>query len=541
MRFGRKDALLLVLLAVCTASAYARVGTAGFVTLDDPQYILDNPMVRQGVTAAGLRQAFTAFREGNWHPITWISHMLDVSLFGMRPLGHHLVSLGLHVTNMALLFLVLKRMTAAVWPCAFAAAIFALHPLRVESVAWVAERKDVLSGLFFMLSLGAYTEYSRMRGGRAYAALLCFFALGLAAKPMLVTLPFLLLLLDYWPLGRLSLSADPKVSAGGSKSTTVPLRRLLLEKVPLLALALASSVVTYFAQQRGNAINTSSITLADRLANAPVSAVRYLGKSLWPVRLGVFYPFPREIPAWQLAGAVLLLTSITFIAVVLARRRPFFVTGWFWFLGMLVPVSGVVLVGGQAMADRYLYLPGIGLGIIGAWGLWTLAGEERRRRWTGGAAAAILAALIALTVVQTGYWQDSFALYRHAIEVAPDNYLIRTNLGIEYSKTGKFEEALREYTRVLEQNPAFAAAWFNLGLLYGHGGRYADAADCLTRAVHLQPSALAHANLGLALELLGRLEEAVKHDEEAVRLDPENRAARANLASVRAKLGRALR
>lgn len=539
---GRSDVLVLVLLAVCTALAYARVGTAGFVSLDDPPYVLDNPMVRQGITAAGLRQAFTTMREGNWHPVTWISHMLDVSIFGMRPLGHHLVSLGFHVTNTLLLFLVLRRMTAAAWPSAFAAAIFALHPLRVESVAWVAERKDVLSGLFFMLSLGAYTEYARRRRGGAYGALLCFFALGLHAKPMLVTLPFLLLLLDYWPLTRLSPGAEPRGSAGHSQPTTVPLRGLLLEKVPLLALALASSAVTLFAQQQGGAMNTSPITLAERFANAAVSTVRYLGKSFWPARLGVFYPFPKEISAWQVAGAVLLLASVTFTALFLARRRPFFMTGWLWFLGMLVPVSGMVLVGGQAMADRYLYLPGIGLGIIVAWGAWTLAGDGRGRLWTGGIAVAILAALTALTVVQTGYWKDSFTLYRQAIKIAPDNYLIQTNLGIEYAKMGRNEEALREFTRVLEQNPAFAPAWLNLGILHGQGGRYTDAADCFSRAVHLQPySAPAHANLGLVLELLGRPEEAVKHYEETVRLDPGNKAARTGLANARAKLGRAVR
>ena len=511
-------------LAVLVLLSYQGHRSAGFVSLDDPEYVSDNPWVRDGLTPASVRWALTATRAGNWHPLTWISHQLDVSLFGLNPTGHHATNLALHTATTLLLFAVLHGMTGQWLPSLLAAALFGVHPVRVESVAWVAERKDVLSGLFFALCLAAYHKTVRTRRLPWYVLLCALFALGLASKATLVTLPFVLLILDYWPLGRLD----------GHRAL---LREALIEKAPLVLLAAASGAITFLAQRTAGAMdNPATFTLAARFSNALLAYVGYLGKTVWPARLAVFYPFRSQVPAWEAIAAGLLLAILTVGALRLARTHGYLAAGWLWFAGMLIPMSGLVQVGGQALADRYLYLPGVGLCIAAAWGVNRAAAARRGRwrAWVWGAAAAIVVVLAVRTAFQVRFWQDSMSLYRHALAVEPDNFLIRTNLGVEYERQGRLDEAEREYRLAIGHNPGFGPAWRGLGVLEGNRGRYRKAAEFLERSVQLRPGdPLARVNLGLALEKLGRTAGAVAQYEEALRLDPGNRRAAEYLAQAR--------
>jgi len=354
--FSRSRVIVLaLLLAVGTAAVYLPVRSFDFCGFDDDAYVSENALVRQGLTPRGVAWAFTTFRAANWHPLTWLSHMLDVSLFGMEPGAHHLVNVAFHAANAVLLFLVLRGMTGALWGSAAVAALFALHPLHVESVAWIAQRKDVLSAFFFLLMLSAYLRYARSPSRGRLAAVTALFALGLLAKPMLVTAPFVLLLLDFWPLGRFGgAHPDPGTLPAGHPPA-VGVRRAVLEKVPLFLLSALSSVVTVVAQSRGGAmVPADALPFGARAANALVACAAYLWKTFWPAGLAVYYPHTKgELPAWKIAGAAALLSALTGIAVREARRRPYLAVGWLWFLGMLVPVIGLVQVGGQAMADRY--------------------------------------------------------------------------------------------------------------------------------------------------------------------------------------------
>jgi hypothetical protein len=438
-------ALVLSLLA---ALPYLAVGGLdAFINMDDDVYVYENPRVLKGLTIEGVRWAFTAFHISNWHPLTWLSHMTDVTIFGNDARGHHLVNILLHSLNTSLLFLSLFRMTAALWRSALVAALFALHPLHIESVAWIAERKDVLSGLFFMLVLLAYEWYVRRGGRRRYLLVALFLALGLMAKPMLVTVPFLLLLLDLWPLGRTAWAAP----AGGGEGSPVSPGRLLWEKVPLLALALVSSGITFLAQRAGGAIKTLEFIGTDlRLANVAVSYVAYIGKTLWPLSLSMYYPFPPEMPpGWKVGGAVLVTAAVTAAAVFL-RRRPYFLVGWLWYLGMLVPVIGLVQVGDQAMADRYAYLPLTGLFVMAVWGSAELL-RGRRRRWSVGAAAGVLLILTPLAARQAGYWKDSITLFSHALSVAPGSHIIHNNLANSLVRAGRTNEAITHYREALRE------------------------------------------------------------------------------------------
>ncbi|MFL6195873.1 MAG: hypothetical protein ACJ75H_16965 [Thermoanaerobaculia bacterium] len=400
-------AVLAAALALLTVLAYLPSLRNGFVNLDDGIYVTGNPHVRQGITRAGLVWAATANVGNNWHPLTVLSHMLDCELFGLNPAGHHATSLLLHTANTVLLFLVLLGMTGAAWRSALVAALFAVHPTHVESVAWIAERKDVLSGLFWILALGAWAFYARRPSPGRYLLVALLMILGLMSKPMGVTLPFVLLLLDVWPLERLSLGW----------------RRLVIEKLPLLALSAASSVVTLL-YQRTSLAPLEALPWTPRLENAAVSCAAYLGKILLPRNLAVFYPMPAEIPLWKAAAALLLIAGLTILVLRAVRRAPWLLVGWLWFLITLVPVLGLVQVGRQAMADRYLYIPSIGLFLAIAWGI---AGLIDRRI----AIALSIAALLALAVntrVQIGYWHDGVALFRHSLEVTGDNPVARLGL-----------------------------------------------------------------------------------------------------------------
>ncbi|HEY0512079.1 MAG TPA: hypothetical protein VGH73_09255 [Thermoanaerobaculia bacterium] len=449
MRTGstaRSAGLLGAALTLLTLTACLPTLHNGFVNLDDGLYVTGNRWVRMGITRAGLAWALTANVGNNWHPLTLLSHMLDCQLFGLDPAGHHATSLLLHLANVLLLFAALRRMTGAVWRSAAVAALFAVHPTHVESVAWVAERKDVLSALFWILAMAAYERYARRPSLGRYLPVALAMALGLAAKPMLVTLPFALLLLDVWPLERLSLGW----------------KRLAAEKLPLLALSAASSLIT-LRYQRTSLAPLDALPWGLRLANAAVSYAAYLGKTLLPRHLAVFYPLPIEIPAWKTAAATALLAAITALALWKARRAPWLLVGWLWFLGTLVPVIGLVQVGRQAMADRYLYIPSIGLFLAIVWGIWEVAelGAKRRAVLATASAAAILA-LAVETWAQAGTWRDSVALYRHALSVTRDNYVAHVGLAKALVGKGDLAGAEAQYRAALALRPALAEARIGL-------------------------------------------------------------------------------
>jgi tetratricopeptide (TPR) repeat protein len=542
-------------LAALVLAIYGRLHGHEFLILDDDQYITNNGHVRLGLSAEGFRWAFTHVHAANWHPLTWLSHMSDWELFGAEPAGHHLVSVALHAANAVLLFFVWRTMTGALVPPSLVAALFAIHPLHVESVAWAAERKDVLSGLFWMTTLLAYAWYARRPGAGRYVTVLLSLAFGLMAKPMLVTLPFVLLLLDVWPLGRWP---RPGLAADRPR---FPARRpgiLLLEKVPMLVLAAASSVLAVTAQHVGGSVSTFvSVPLGMRLANAVVSYAAYLGKGLWPARLAYFYPHPAEairLPVTFLvatAVSALLLAALTFFAL-RARSRPYLAVGWLWYLGTLVPVIGLVQVGGQAMADRYTYLPLIGIYVAVAWGLRDLI--TRRPAWVRGLATAVVLALAVLAVVswrQAGTWKTNRTLFEHALRVTTDNYVAHTHLGTVLNAELDLDGAEAHYEEALRIRPGFADTHNGLGIVFGKRRDLDEAVRHFERAIAVAPEHPdAHHNLGLVYRSRGRLDDAAARFTEALRLRPDFvkallglgqiAEARGNLPEAAARYGRAL-
>jgi tetratricopeptide (TPR) repeat protein len=539
---GTTALLFAIGLAAATIVAYAPVRTHEFVQIDDPAYVTENPHVLGGLTAEGVRWALTSNHAANWHPLTWISHMLDLELFGLDAGAHHLTNLAMHVASTLLLFGWLVRTTGAAGRSAFVAALFALHPLHVESVAWVAERKDVLSTLLLMLTLWAYLPYVRAsaRGGRSgrvrWLLVVAFvFALGLLAKPMLVTVPFLLLLLDAWPLGRVSLR--------GSRLDVW--RPLVVEKLPLIALSALSSVLTFVAQQRGGAVaELTRVPLLLRLENAVVSYVAYLAKMIWPANLSVVYPLPEAIPIWQAALALIALAAITALVLRTARRQPYLAVGWLWYVGMLVPVIGIVQVGVQAFADRYTYVPLVGVFIMMAWGAVDVAARA------GGRGRPVVLALPALAIViicgvltrqQVGYWRSSVPLWQHALSVTlgADRYDAHMELGRVLLPLGRRSEALEHYSAAVRLRPDSAEAHHQRGVLLLDEGRTADAIAAFREAVRLAPgSAASHANLGRAVASTGDSAAAIPHFQDAVRLDPSQPAALSDLGAALVNAGR---
>ncbi|MBI3620814.1 MAG: tetratricopeptide repeat protein [Nitrospirae bacterium] len=537
-RFNRRSRSLFIslLLMVITITVFWPVGEHGFIAYDDDQYVTENRQVQQGVTLQGVQWAFTTVRAGNWHPLTWLSHMLDVDLYGMSPAGHHLTNLLLHVGNVLLLLGVLRRLTGALWPSAFVAALFAVHPLHVESVAWIAERKDVLSALFWLLTLWAYLCYTEQPGVRRYLLVVLTFAAGLLAKPMLVTLPFVLLLLDYWPLGRFP---SGQWSAPAKRWQ---IWRLMREKAPLAVLSFASCMVTYAAQQAGGAIKTFGvISLSARIENALVAYVSYIGLLLWPHNLAVFYPHPGPtLPLWQVAGAVVALGGVTLLVLLAGKRLPYLAVGWFWYLGTLVPVIGLVQVGGQAMADRYTYLPFTGLFIIIAWGVSDLtAGWRHQKRVLALVAVGVLTVLVAAAWVQIGYWRTSVTLFEHALEVTGGNYVAHNGLANELARQGRLKEAEDQYLQALQIKPDFAEAHNNFGLLLAQQGKLEIAVAHYSKALWLEPNlARAHYNLGIVLAQQDKFYEAGAHYTQAILSMPDFADAYNNLGIVLARQGK---
>jgi tetratricopeptide (TPR) repeat protein len=528
-----------LLLALATALLFARVGGHEFISYDDNLYVTENPMVQGGLSWSNVAWAFTTMHAANWHPITWLSHMLDVQLFGLRPGAHHMVNVLFHAVNTVLLFVVLLRMTGALWRNAFVAALFAVHPLHVESVAWVAERKDVLSVLFGLLTIWAYLRYADRPGVRRYAWVVLFLVLSLLSKPMLVTMPFLLLLLDYWPLGRMGGSLQP-VAGSIPTRQQASLTRLIAEKIPLLALCAASSVVTVVAQKRGEAMADLSLGFGLRLANAAVGYVRYLGKTFWPGSLSVFYPHTgTALPMWQSAGAALLLLLITSIVLLRLRRSPWLAVGWTWFIGTLVPVIGLVQVGAQSIADRYTYFPLIGVFIMIAWGVpEPLKGLRINPRALGAASMPVIVVLAGLTWRQIGFWENHETLFRHALSATTNNCVALNSLADHLNRKGNVDEAYTYLQEELRLCPKDEQAWYNLGVLQKNRGELPEAASSLREALRLKPDyAKAWSNLGAVYLASGRVPEAIDALLEAARHAPKDATIRFNLGSIYGKSG----
>ena len=519
--------------------AFWQVNHCDFVGFDDPMYVTENIHVKDGITREAIRWAFTTGYAGNWHPVTLISHMLDVELFGLRPRWHHLTNLLFHIANTLLLFFVFHRMTKAPWKSAFVAALFALHPLHVESVAWVAERKDVLSTFFWMLTMGAYVHYVEHPRFRSYLAVFAFLALGLMAKPMLVTLPFVLLLLDYWPLQRFEQKASAQEIYAENNQWAFR-RHMLWEKMPLFALAALSSIATFIVQRKGGAVaSLEGIAPGVRIANAFVSYIIYAGKAIWPNDLAVFYPHPGSLPFWQVMGAVLLLVAVTATVTLKARRFPYLATGWLWFAGTLVPVIGIVQVGSQALADRYTYVPLIGLFIMAAWGVPELLKNWRYRKEALAASSALIfICLLIFTWTQAGYWRSSIELYDHALKVTGNNDTIHNNRGDAYCRLGNLSQAILDFDKAVEINPQYAEAYYNRGVTYGKLGNHRQAIEDFDRAIEAGPERTEpYYNRGFAYEELGDFRKAIENYDRAIEINSENAEAYNSRGVAYGKLG----
>jgi tetratricopeptide (TPR) repeat protein len=581
----RRPSFLAVGLAVITAWVYLPVRSNGFVNYDDPDYVTSNPHVQSGISWENLKWAFTTGHASNWHPLTWVSHMLDWQMFGAHAAPQHLVSLGFHAANTLLLFFLLLKITGGLWRSAMVAVLFALHPAHVESVAWISERKDVLSAFFWMLTLITYAEYAIKRSSRTletahrnysagqglppllyYGLSLVLFMLGLMSKPMVVTLPFVLLLLDYWPFAR--------VLEYGGKFKRMTVFSLIIEKTPFFILSALSSYITFVVQRKGGAVSTS-ISLAGRIANAAISYVRYIGEMLWPHHLSVLYPHPGHWPLTQIIIAVALLLFISALVVMLMRKRPYLAVGWFWFLGTLVPVIGLIQVGVQSMADRYTYIPFIGLFISVVWGAADVFTEIYKAQPMAGLiskAASIFAGLIllicaSLTSNQIRYWRNSETLFQHAVSVTKGNYLAYNNLGFYLSHDGKPLEAMENYRKSLEINPNYEDALNNMGYALAGLKKPVEAIPYYLAALRIRPKHTevhnnlgnafadlgqidkameqyrmvlseqpdhvdAHNNLGIALAMKGQLDVAIGHFHEAIKNRPGDAGAHSNLGNA---------
>lgn len=539
----RTEILVGIVLAALTFAAYWPVMQSKFVNYDDPYYVTQNPHVLAGLTWNSLYWAFTARYSYNWHPLTWISHMVDCELFGLHPAGHHVTNLLLHILNTLLIFLLMRRMTRTLWRSAFVAGLFALHPLHVESVAWIAERKDVLSTFFWALAIGAYVRYSEKPSRPRYSLVAFFFVLGLMAKPMLVTLPFLLLLLDFWPLSRVPTTVRLagrvlrlREEAAESRYSPASPTQLAAEKLPLLFLSAISCIITIWAQQDSIAPGTS-IPFVYRLCNAVVSYWRYLVKMVLPVNLVINYPYPRVFAIWELLGAAGLLLIVSLLAFRYMAKRPYLLTGWFWFIGTLVPVIGLVQVGIQSMADRYTYVPLVGLFIIVVWGGYDLVARLRARQAVIASFATIIALTCSLlTFIQANYWRNSVTLFQHALRVTPNNFVAEYNLAATLVDEGHLDAAREHLIKAAKIYPNAALPHSSLGQLFAWQGKLDEAIASYMKALRCDPN-LVSAHLGLAAVLTeqGKLDDAKKHLNLVLQVAPNNSDAHDRLGLVLAK------
>ncbi|MGD0785408.1 MAG: tetratricopeptide repeat protein [Sedimentisphaerales bacterium] len=526
-----KKSLVLSIYLALTASSllvFWQVRNFDFVNYDDPDYVAENLNIQTGITLQSVKWAFTTGYFGNWNPLTWFSYMLNWQLFGSNAAGFHLTNLFFHIANALLLFFVLKQMTRAIWQSAFVAALFALHPLHVEAVAWVSGRKDVLSTFFWILAMWAYLQYVKQPNVWRYLLILLFFVMGIMAKPMLVTLPFVFLLLDYWPFQR-------KISW-----------RLLLEKIPFIILAAVFSVIAFFTQRsNGSLPKFTEFGLKFRIYNAFISYVQYIEKVFCPNHLSAIYPYPLENVSvlYAVISAAILLT-ITILVIRFAKNHRYLVTGWFWYLGTLIPVIGIIQVGSNAMADRYTYITLTGLFIIIAWGASELLAKwvsvsPQRKTVLGVSMVIVLTTLGICAGRQTSYWKNSITLFSHANEVTQNNYIAYNNLGSAYARLGRWPEAVDDYQQAIKIKPDLAKAYYNLGYAYGELGRSTEAIEAFKQAILIKSDyAKAHNNLGIAYGKLGRLPEAIETFKQAIKIKPDYTDAHYNLGYAYGKLGR---
>jgi protein O-mannosyl-transferase len=534
----KRNKIVCLLLAVVTLALYNPVNRHPFVNYDDDRYVINNPHVRQGLTADNITWALTSTEQANWHPLTWMSHALDCSLFRLNPAGHHFTSILLHVVNVILLFLLLMWATTRLGPSLLVAALFALHPINVESVAWVAERKNVLCTTFFFLTLWAYGGYARKPGYWRYLAVAGLFVGGLASKPMVITLPFVLLLLDYWPLARIR-----GVNEEAGKTSALPWSRLVIEKLPLLALSLASAVITMQAQQAGGAIRTTTeVSFGARIATAIWAYAMYLWKMVWPAQLAPLYPRPGDsLAAWQVLVAALVLIAVTAL-VLKFRSQRYLLVGWLWFLGTLVPVIGLVQVGEAAMADRYAYIPLVGIFVMIAFGVADLAESKRWGFWPAIPAAVVVIALALTTYHQIGYWQSNYELWSHTLAVTQNNFVAEDNLGGALILQDREEEAHSHFEAAARINPKDPMSHSNLGIYFQKHGLMREAVSQYETAVNLtsDPGLLAqtYANLGAAHRVLGEDEQGHRDFEQSLRFNPNQYNAWFGLGLLAQKQGK---
>jgi tetratricopeptide (TPR) repeat protein len=523
-----KTGVSLFLVAAILA-VYGQTGTHQFINFDDQQYLYDNQQIHSGLTVRNMQWAFTTVITGNWHPLTWLSHMLDFELFGMATGGHHLVSVAMHAANAILLFLLLNRLTGTLWRSAVVAALFALHPLHVESVAWASERKDVLSTLLWMVTLYLYAGYTQKSGPSRYLLMLITYALGLMAKPMLVTLPLIMLLLDYWPLKRFT---TPAPNDATSSRNHVPWN-LVTEKIPFILLAAASCAITIHAQK--SALSTlANTTILSRIFNALAAYQAYLGKTIMPQNLAVFYPYNHALPAGQAIGAAIMLCTVSGIVIRLRQSKPYLFVGWFWYIVTLMPVIGIVQAGMQAMADRYTYIPLAGIFILAIWGVAeATTGWPWQRPVLTILTGATLTACALLAWKQVSYWKNSTTLFTHALAVTHNNYIAHYCLGCESEQQGRTDEAISNYKAALAENPFYGPPYGKLGKIYYAQGRLNEAIDYFYKELFVSPiSVNCRNNLGIALADNGRLDEAISHFTLALRLKPDSVQTQENLAHV---------
>ena len=527
-----KKLLITFILILCTLIVYWQVKDFNFAGYDDELYITDNTHVQTGLTFESIKWAFTTFHAGNWHPLTWLSHMLDIELYGLNPMGHHWTNLQIHLINTFLLFFILQYMTGALWRSAFVAALFALHPLHVESVAWVAERKDVLSTFFGMLTILAYIRYVKKINLFRYSLVFIFLSLGLMAKPMLVTLPFVLLLLDFWPLERLKYYFHDQSSK---------LFSLIYEKIPLFIPVAISSVLTILAQKKVGALYSfEALPITTRIANALISYNNYIIKTIWPQNLAVFYPYPPgELSLSYVSLAALAIAGISFFSICSFKQHPYVAVGWFWYLGTLIPVIGLIQVGAQSMADRYTYIPLTGLFIIAAWGI-----PDLLKKWRSNKIILVILSIIIISAFSTRsyfqirHWKNSTAVFKNAVTVTDNNWLAYNNLGLALMRNGKLNDAVFYYKKALQIKPDYLTALDNLGLTLHQLGKFEEAIFYYTKTLKIDPKhARVHNNIANLLTTLGKLEEATKHYKKAILIDPEFAEAHYNLANVLAAQG----
>ena len=532
-----KEAWICLLLILSILVVYWQVVDFEFVSYDDDVYVTRNPMVQQGLTLESVRRAFGSTHAEFWHPLTWLSHMLDVQIFGLNPGGHHFSNLLLHIINTLLLVWILRYTTGHLWRSYIVAALFALHPLHVESVAWVAERKDVLSAFFWMLATLMYVWYVKHHGIKRYLLVIIFFILGLMTKPMLVTLPFVFLLLDFWPLERLKSASPVKVDKAIQWQQAY---YLIIEKIPLFIITTVFSVVTFLIQKADSHPGSFGHPLNERLATSMVSYFKYLLKTLWPFHLSVFYPYPDSYEIWQVAGVIVFFALISFWILKAAHRYPYLPVGWFWYIGTFLPVIGIVQVGAHAMADRYTYIPLIGIFIMAVWGFNDMLADRRYQKTMAFTFTPILIVFfMAVSSIQIGYWRNSTLLFENALKSTQNNYLAHNNLGNIYFRRGLIDEAMNYYLNAIQIEPAFAVAHSNLGATLVRKGKIQQAIDQFNLALTIDPGQNdARQNLKNTLVAKDAIIEETAAKEKKAQLEPENYKLHYELGALYQSLGK---